>query len=39
MEKEKDQAKTKGKNGGVRPGAGRPKGSKSHITIECLFAC
>jgi hypothetical protein len=37
MEKEKDQAKTKGKNGGARPGAGRPVGSKSHITIEGLL--
>jgi len=34
---EKEQAKIKGKNGGVRPGAGRPKGSKSHITIEGLL--
>jgi hypothetical protein len=37
MEKEKDQAKTKGKNGGARPGAGRKPGSKSHITIEGLL--
>jgi len=36
MEKEKDQAKKKGA-GGARPGAGRPVGSKSHITIEGLL--
>lgn len=38
MEKEKDQAKTKGKVGGARAGAGRKPGSKSHITIEGLLA-
>lgn len=38
MEKEKDQAKTKGKLGGARAGAGRPVGSKSHITIEGLLS-
>jgi hypothetical protein len=35
---EKEQAKEKKKVGGVRPGAGRPKGSKSQITIEGLLA-
>lgn len=35
---EKEKAKTKGKNGGARPGAGRPPGSKSHITVEGLLA-
>jgi len=34
---EKEKAKIKGKNGGARPGAGRPVGSKSHITIEGLL--
>ena len=35
---EKDQAKEKKKGrGGVRAGAGRPAGSKSHITIEGLL--
>tara|TARA_R110002126_G_scaffold87537_1_gene210598 strand:+ start:1985 stop:2338 length:354 start_codon:yes stop_codon:yes gene_type:complete len=38
MEKEKVKAKTKGKLGGARPGAGRPAGSKSHITIEGLLS-
>lgn len=37
MEKTQTTEKIKGKNGGVRPGAGRPKGSKSHITIEGLL--
>jgi len=36
MEKALDQAKKKGR-GGARPGGGRPKGSKSHITIEGLL--
>jgi hypothetical protein len=34
---EKTEKKAKGKNGGARPGAGRPVGSKSHITIEGLL--
>jgi hypothetical protein len=38
MEKIETTEKKKGKNGGARPGAGRPKGSKSHITIEGLLA-
>jgi hypothetical protein len=37
MEKTEKIEKKKGKNGGVRPGAGRPVGSKSHITIEGLL--
>lgn len=32
-----EQKQEKKKNGGARPGAGRPVGSKSHITIEGLL--
>ena len=34
---EKIDTKEKKKNGGARPGAGRPVGSKSQITIEGLL--
>jgi hypothetical protein len=37
MEKTEIKEKKKGKVGGARPGAGRPPGSKSHITIEGLL--
>lgn len=37
-EKNKQTAKPNGGRGGGRKGAGRPKGSKSHITIEGLLA-
>lgn len=36
MEKTKDKVKTSG-HGGVRKGAGRPKGSKSEVTIKGLL--
>lgn len=32
-----EEKKSKGKMGGARPGAGRPKGGKNHITIEGLL--
>jgi len=35
---EQKQKKVRGKHGGVRPGAGRPKGSKPQITIQDLLA-
>ena len=35
---EKNLIKVKGKNGGARPGAGRPKGSTNKIKIEELMA-
>jgi len=38
MEKTQKIEKTKGKNGGARPGAGRKPGSKNTITIEGLLA-
>jgi hypothetical protein len=37
QEKKSEPVKVKGKCGGPRPGSGRPKGSKSHITIEGLL--
>ena len=36
MEKTKEPAKKK--HGGARPGAGRPKGAKSQITVDGLLA-
>lgn len=36
MEKNKDKAKTSG-HGGARKGAGRPKGSKSEVSIKGLL--
>lgn len=37
MEKTEPQVKVKKKQGGARPGAGRPKGSKNQLTIADLL--